>query len=182
MVVSKSMLSKLLKRELVDICSGQNISIPKTVKTKNNYIEFMIKFKEWNPPLDELLGKENLKKPTRTTSSSEISSLKQQIQQLSKQVSEIKSQKSTSSVNMYLENIFLHLIELETHILEAIPLEEFAFLDDIFDFLEGVTKKIFTRSIRKLVLSGILEFEEGEGAITAELIDGTQIVSVKRRF
>ena len=181
-MVTKSTLNKLLKRELVDICKGQNVSVPKSVKTKNNYIEFMIKFKEWNPPLEELLGKEKLKKPPRTTSRNEFSSLKQQIQQLSEQVSALKSQKSTSSVNMYLENIFLHLIELETHILEAIPLEEFAFLDDIFDFLEGVSEKIFTRSIRKLVLSGILEFEEGEGAITAELIDGTQIVSVKKRF
>ena len=181
-MVSKSILNKLLKRELVDICNSQKISVPKTVKTKNNFIEFMIKYKEWNPPLEELIGKEKLKKPARTTSSSEISSLKQQIQQLSEQISRLDSNKSKSNLNMDMENILFHLIDLETYILAAIPSEEFTFLDDIFDFLEGVSEKIFNRSIKRLVLSGILEFEEGEGAITVELIDGTQIVSVKKRF
>lgn len=209
-MVSKSALNKLLKRDLVKICTEQSINIPKTVKTKKDYIDFMVQYKNWNPPLENYLDghkkkpipskrpkPDNLAKLQKQLNDVEqkiqkiasnikppirLESFTNQLVELEKKISQIESIKKPPSTTYKIETMMLRLVEIENEILEAIPSEEFVFLDDIYEFLDNISIILFTSSIKRLVLTGTLEYQEEESNIIVELLDGTRIGSVKKRF
>ena len=90
-MVSKSELKGLLKRELIEICNAQNIDLPHEVNLKAEYVDFMYKYKHWDPPLKQLIKEVKLgKKPSSRPKRSQKSHEKPEVEESDKKESLIE--------------------------------------------------------------------------------------------
>jgi hypothetical protein len=102
---------------------------------------------------------------------SDIQTLQASIKELATATPSSPSSSSSSEMNQ---------IKEETMVMEAIPEEEFSYLEDVFEFLEDIPKYKFKEIIKHLLLFKAIEGEEADGDLFVELFDGTKVSMVKR--
>jgi uncharacterized coiled-coil protein SlyX len=97
-------LNKLTKKDLDDICSQNNVEVPKSIKTKKDLVTFMESYDKWPTPLEEILGGSTPKpvaKPVAKTAPSAPATAPgvdlKVIEEIQKQINDLSAKMATPS-------------------------------------------------------------------------------------
>lgn len=196
-------LNKLTKKDLEDICTQNNVEIPKSAKTKKDLVTFMEGYTQWPTPLEDLLGssapkpaaKVAVPKATAGVDTKIVEDMQKEVKDLHFKLNTISEVLAKVTEDMKLFQAGLEAVnspkpsnsvsikrirEIDMQVAEAILEDEWTPLDDVKDLLEDISEEEFLESLRYLLAVGAIQGEEEGSELQVELLDGTMIGKVKK--